>query len=152
MRATDRKRADLAAKLEHARKMSAQAEQHRDNEKVLAEVRRVHHEMQQAYFERFKAGCPLDTASANLLHAGAAASGSGGSDPDVHMENWLEAQMFTRMLTSRRANCATSSKSGKDSSVRGELDEQTAKGRKLYRAEVEGATDVASFQSSKRHS
>ena len=73
-----KKSADMAAKVEQARKTLAAAEQNRDaNEKALAVARSLFHTTQQEHYARFLSGCPLD----DDVCAGQGAGPAGGSRP-----------------------------------------------------------------------
>ena len=88
MRNVEKMGADMAAKVEQARKALAAAEHNRDaNEKALAVARSPCHTTQQEHFARFPSGCPLD----NDVCAGqgavpAAAAGNKDASGDVAMD------------------------------------------------------------------
>ena len=71
MRNVEKKSAEMAAKVEQARKALANAEQNRHgNVKARAEARSHFHETQQEYFARFPSGCPLDKGAGPAAAAG----------------------------------------------------------------------------------
>ena len=89
MRNVEKKSAEMAAKVEQARKALATAEQNRDaNEKALAEARSHFHKTQQEHVVRFPSGCPLDNdvcAGQGAVLAAAAAANNKDASGDVDM-------------------------------------------------------------------
>ena len=87
MRNLEKKSAEMAAKVEQARRSIASAELNRDaNEKAWAEARSHFHKTQQEHFARFPSGCPLDNDVGAGQGAGpAAAAGIKDASGDVVM-------------------------------------------------------------------